>query len=33
LDYDPAGNITAIEILHASKHIGNPRGITYESRG
>jgi uncharacterized protein YuzE len=33
LDYDTAGNITAIEILHASKHIHNPRGITYELLG
>jgi uncharacterized protein YuzE len=33
LDYDTAGNITAIDILHASKHISNPRGITYELLG
>jgi uncharacterized protein YuzE len=33
LDYDTAGNITAIEILHASKRISNPRGITYELLG
>ena len=33
LDYDAEENITAIEILHASKNISSPRGITYELLG
>ncbi len=29
LDYDKNGNIVGLEILNASKRIGNPRSIEY----
>jgi len=29
MDYDEAGNIVGIEILDASKHVKNPRGVEY----
>jgi len=30
LDYDKEGNIVGIEVLNASKKIGQPNGVTYE---
>jgi len=30
LDYDDEGNIVGIEVLEASKKIGQPDGIVYE---
>ena len=30
LDYDQEGNIVKIEILKASKRVGNPRNIEFE---
>jgi uncharacterized protein YuzE len=30
LDYDDEGNIVGIEVLEASKRIGQPDGIVYE---
>ena len=30
LDYDEKGRVVSIEVLEASKHITEPRGIIYE---
>ncbi len=29
LDYDDQGNLVAMEILNASKRVGNPRAVEY----
>jgi uncharacterized protein YuzE len=29
LDYDVAGNVVGIEILNASKHMGDPMSVEY----
>lgn len=33
IDYDADGNIVGIEILDASKHVGNPHGVEYAVTG
>ncbi len=33
LDYDKDGNIVGLEILDASKRIGNPRSVEYAVAG
>jgi uncharacterized protein YuzE len=29
LDYDKDGNVVGMEVLNASKRVGNPRGVDY----
>mgnify|MGYP006310952735 CR=1 FL=1 len=33
IDYDAEGNVVGIEILDASKHVGNPHGVEYAVTG
>ncbi len=33
IDYDAKGNVVGIEILDASKHVGNPHGVEYAVTG
>ncbi len=33
IDYDERGNVVGLEILDASKRVGNPRAIEYVVRG
>jgi len=33
IDYDAAGNIVGLEILDASKSVGNPQGVEYVITG
>ncbi|MBN1449814.1 MAG: DUF2283 domain-containing protein [Anaerolineales bacterium] len=33
IDYDVKGNVVGIEILDASKHVGNPHGVEYADTG